>query len=34
MMYTHYAILRIVDIDTAMKIIRGVLEEPNEPSSK
>lgn len=27
MVYTHYAILNIVDIETALGIIRGVLED-------
>ena len=26
MMFTHYRILRIIDIETALRIIRGVLE--------
>jgi hypothetical protein len=30
MMYTHYAILNIVDIETALGIIRGVLENNNK----
>ena len=27
MMYSHYRILKIVDIETALRIIRGTLEE-------
>ena len=28
LMYTHYRILGIIDAETAIRIIKGVLEEP------